>query len=244
MQDKQEINDIEIKRYNVQNKKLSHKKIIFISDLHSDTYPELERIVAEEPDIDYMFVVGDIFDGSEEDGKDDWGATLNQLRNIADSVPIYCSLGNHEVESSTVDYLKKKLKANRIYMLDDNYVELGDMIVYGFTPPAKKEVKPYPLKNFTDPLERERTIVLCHRPSDYIKYLQGYCPFLTLSGHAHGGQWRLFNRGFYAPDEGLFPKYTSGFYIKNRLLVSRGLGNKCGYPRINNKPEIIILTIN
>ena len=54
----------------------------------------------------------------------------------------------------------------------------------------------------------------------------------------------IFKRGFYAPNEGLFPKYTSGFYLKNKLLVLRGLANTTKIPRFNNKPEIAILTIN
>ncbi|MBQ7306303.1 MAG: hypothetical protein IJW85_08850 [Clostridia bacterium] len=64
---------------------------------------------------------------------------------------------------------------------------------------------------------------------------------LTLSGHAHGGQVRLFGRGLFAPGQGILPRLTSGWYFDRRLLVSRGLTNSAGAPRINDPCELILL---
>ena len=51
------------------------------------------------------------------------------------------------------------------------------------------------------------------------------------------------NRGLYAPGQGLFPKYTSG-YIDNKFIISRGLANTAKViPRVNNNPEIVILNM-
>jgi predicted MPP superfamily phosphohydrolase len=83
-------------------------------------------------------------------------------------------------------------------------------------------------------------ILLSHHPEYYGKYLKDLDINLILSGHAHGGQWRLFGRGVFAPGQGLFPKYTSGMY-DNKLIVSRGIGNQMLVPRINNSKEIIVL---
>ena len=236
--------NFDITKYQLKNPKLPHTKILFLSDLHSTVYPEIKEILNRERDIDYIFIAGDIFHLSEENGKDSWNELLFDLKQIANKTPIYCSLGNHEVDHMSIEYVRKRLKENGICLLHDEYVQLKDIFVYGFTPPADKTEKAYPLKNFPDPLDRDCTIVLCHKPTDYQKYIEGWCPWLTLAGHAHGGQWRFFNRGVFSPDEGLFPKLTSGFHFKKRLLVSRGLGNKCNYPRINNSPEAIIITIN
>lgn len=66
---------------------------------------------------------------------------------------------------------------------------------------------------------------------------------LILSGHAHGGQIRLFGHGIYASHQGFLPRYTSGVY-ENRLVVSRGLSNSKLIPRIGNPKEIVIVNIS
>ena len=63
-----------------------------------------------------------------------------------------------------------------------------------------------------------------------------------VSGHAHGGQWRIFGRGVFAPGQGLFPKYTSGIH-DGRLVISRGLKKSGTIPRIFNSPELVIIDI-
>ena len=85
-------------------------------------------------------------------------------------------------------------------------------------------------------------ILLCHHPEYYEDHIRLYNIDLILSGHAHGGQWRFFGRGVYAPGQGILPKYTSGLY-EERLLVGRGLGNHHIIPRINNKKELIFITV-
>lgn len=232
---------LQISHYNIHNEELPHKKIMFLSDLHSEVFHDLHNIVREE-NIDYIFIAGDIFDSSEVDGSDSWEELIFNLREISYKVPIYCSLGNHEIQYSTIEYVKTRLEKNNLHLLDDDWTDIDGIIVYGFTPVNRKDTPKTEILNF--PKESNKTIVLCHKPLDYINCVSKYNPFLTLSGHNHGGQWRFFGKGIYAPDEGLFPKYTSGFYFNNKLLVSRGLGNKCGLHRINNKPQVIILTIN
>ena len=65
-----------------------------------------------------------------------------------------------------------------------------------------------------------------------------------LSGHAHGGQIRIGKRGLYAPGQGLFPKLVKGLYYNSRLLVSAGaINTEPIFPRFNNKPEIITVSL-
>lgn len=49
---------------------------------------------------------------------------------------------------------------------------------------------------------------------------------LVLSGHAHGGQIRLFGQGLFAPGQGILPKYTSG--VHENMIISKGLANTAG----------------
>ena len=85
-------------------------------------------------------------------------------------------------------------------------------------------------------------ILLSHRPH-HVAFYEQLPVNLIISGHAHGGQWAIpfLRQGLYAPQQGLFPRYTHG--IKNldgRLLyISRGFatGNKF-FVRLYNNPEL------
>ena len=70
---------------------------------------------------------------------------------------------------------------------------------------------------------------------------------LVLSGHAHGGQWRIpfTGKGLYAPGQGTFPKLTQGRHIsgKTTMIISRGLGNSEFPLRLFNRPEVVALTV-
>ena len=75
------------------------------------------------------------------------------------------------------------------------------------------------------------------------QWLRDYPIDLFVAGHAHGGQWRLFGRGVFAPDQGLFPKYTSGVH-EGRLVISRGLSNTVTpIPRLFNSRELVVVEV-
>ena len=84
------------------------------------------------------------------------------------------------------------------------------------------------------------TIVLLHSPNN-IETVAKCNPDLVLSGHTHGGQWRLPKIGsIYAPGQGLFPKYDKGQYkVRNTdLIISSGIGYSRIPLRINCPAEI------
>jgi predicted MPP superfamily phosphohydrolase len=93
--------------------------------------------------------------------------------------------------------------------------------------------------------EASYRILLSHRP-ELIDVYEKNSINLVLSGHAHGGQFRIpFIGGLIAPDQGFFPKYTEGLYRvgETKLIVSRGLGNSIIPFRINNRPELVVITL-
>jgi predicted MPP superfamily phosphohydrolase len=69
---------------------------------------------------------------------------------------------------------------------------------------------------------------------------------LALTGHAHGGQWRLpIIGGVYAPGQGINPKYYQGMTKANGSIqvISRGLGNSKIPLRLFNRPQVITIFI-
>ncbi len=89
------------------------------------------------------------------------------------------------------------------------------------------------------------TVLLSHRPELFDTYVEGGVD-LVLTGHAHGGQFRLpVIGGVVAPGQGLFPKYDAGLYTEGsaNMVVSRGLGNSVIPFRVNNRPEIVVLEL-
>ena len=86
---------------------------------------------------------------------------------------------------------------------------------------------------------------LSPRPELFRTYVENNID-LVLTGHAHGGQIRIpFIGGVVAPNQGLFPKYTSGLFTENNtnMIISRGIGNSIIPFRINNRPELVVITL-
>ena len=89
------------------------------------------------------------------------------------------------------------------------------------------------------------TILLSHRPELFDTYVS-HDMDLVLSGHAHGGQFRLpLIGGLVAPNQGLFPKYDAGLYSEGdtSVIVSRGIGNSIIPFRFNNRPEVVLIEL-
>jgi predicted MPP superfamily phosphohydrolase len=90
------------------------------------------------------------------------------------------------------------------------------------------------------------TILLSHRPELFDAYAD-YPINLVLTGHAHGGQFRLpFVGGVVAPHQGFFPKYDKGIYRREgtNMVVSCGLGNSAFPVRFNNPSELVVVELN
>ncbi len=98
------------------------------------------------------------------------------------------------------------------------------------------------------PSRRERySILLSHRPEHIRRYAARQFD-LVLTGHAHGGQFRLpllLPNGLFAPEQGYFPRYTSGRYVLGDAteIVSRGLGPSVIPTRLFNRPCLVVCVL-
>ena len=216
-------------------------KAVFVSDLHGYHNEEIiNEIKNQAPDV--VLIPGDFIHNNEM-----YKEGIDFLRLAAQICPTYCSVGNHELRYE--GDLLALVKETGAIMLDNSYEEFMGIKIGGLTSgfayggvQGKFEKTPEPKLDFLsefDSLDGFK-VLLSHHPEYYPQFIKKTGINLTLSGHAHGGQWRFFGRGVYAPGQGLFPKYTSGLY-EGRLAVSRGLKRTLIPPRIFNPTEIIII---
>lgn len=147
---------------------------------------------------------------------------------------VYMSLGNHDWRLDKRD--KKALRKAGITLLDNGAVDAAGFLIGGLSTRVDKTW----LSRFSS--RPGYKILLCHHPEYYDKYLKDREIDLILSGHAHGGQIRLFGRGVFAPGQGLFPKYHHGVY-DGRLVVSAGCANTASIPRWGNPREVVVVKL-
>ena len=218
-------------------------RVAHLTDLH---FPKLgveegEILSAVRSSVpDAIFLTGDVFDttATKEDLKS-VGDFFSRLRAIA---PTYAVIGNHEIGSPLYEDYRILCLTRGVDLLENRSVALRV---------GEKEVLLSGVKDAALPsgeiarnaVSADLTILLAHRPELFSAYAAtgvSYC----FCGHAHGGQVAFFGRGLYAPDQGLFPSYTSGVYRTgdSTMLVSRGLGDGKSAFRIFNSYSIIIAT--
>lgn len=239
-------NRIKVEFFRLNSNKNINRKIVHLSDVHirKQEFFRIDKILKKvaklNPDI--IVITGDLLDDYIKD--DSLAYFCSKVSSIAKTIAIS---GNHE--ESYPDYLKWRntLSSYGIIVLENNSIEEQGIVFVGLK--DKKLYNPSILNNVEN-IKDKYIIVLSHRPELFQKHLKNsylIMPDLILSGHAHGGQIRLFNRGLYSPAQGIFPKYTSGkYHLKNfntKLIVSRGLGH-CSIPiRFNNTFHIPVIEI-
>jgi predicted MPP superfamily phosphohydrolase len=232
-------------------------KIAILSDVHNKAF---DLAVLENEKVDLILIPGDIC--SEHLSEEAWehadkdkrsivwkypDIALNLFQELPNIAPTFYSIGNHECRWN--EYDKQIVRESGTVLLDNEYYRFKDMVIGGISsiPKELKENSDNTYINIMEGIigkmkkEEGKKILLLHEPQLYDKYrLQEQPVDLVVSGHAHGGQWRFFGHGVFAPGQGIFPKYTKGFYNGN-LLVSAGMTNTAPVPRIFNPTEIVIV---
>ena len=221
-------------------------RIVQISDLHNAKFGKNNQKLVDrvrECDPDMIVLTGDLVDSNHTNVD----RAVQFVDEIVKICPVYYVTGNHEYWLDTSEYekLMDGLASAGMIILDDQVVEIsrGD---------AKFRLVGLDDKSLADGTleallsdEKELTVVLAHEPQ-YLARYAGTGVDLVLSGHAHGGQFRLpFVGGIVAPDQGFLPEYTAGEYYMNgtEMIVSRGLGNSVIPVRLFNYPEIVCVEL-
>ncbi len=225
-------------------------KIVHLSDIHNTHSHLLKNKIFEnvrkiQPDV--IVITGDLIDKRRTD-IDTAAAIAKELMGIA---PVYFVMGNHETAITSFRELERKLTEAGVNILHGRSVQLSDTLTLCGTDDINNIKGSSSKEKITKALsgliknEDSFTILLSHRP----ELFDSYCDFsadLVLTGHAHGGQIRLpVIGGLFSPGEGFFPEYESGMHEKNgtKMIISRGIGNSSFPFRINNRPEIISITL-
>ncbi len=251
---------MKITKYNIQTTKPNiNLKIAVVADLHAkQPYPVISAINNIKPDV--ILCAGDIFECFEDKNSkinENGFEFFNQSVKIA---PTYYCFGNHEIEGeicndypeisgykSIPPHITERLANLGVHTVFDSYVLLHENIAIGGLLSGAHRNYGMPNIDFVDKFSSisQYKILICHHPEYYEKYLTNKDIDMILSGHAHGGQWRFFGRGIFAPSQGLFPKYTSGVH-DGRLIISCGCSNNTRpikVPRLFNPKEVLSIEI-
>lgn len=255
-------NSIVTSTYTIKSDKLPNNfngyKIVQLSDLHSKSFgndqSDLVKKVKEiEPDL--IVFTGDLIDSDRYEEK----PSLVLMERLVQIAPVYYVTGNHEWWSGKFNTLEEKLKSIGVQVMRNTAKEIAigteKIQLIGIDDPANVDESYAEVakmeENITNSIkgideETNYQILLSHRPERFPLYTE-YGFDVVFSGHAHGGQFRIpFVGGLIAPDQGLFPKYTSGKYKSDNttMIVNRGLGNSIIPFRIFNRPEIVVVILS
>ena len=249
--------DLEIYKYNVKSEDIPSEfdnfRIVQISDLHNAEFGENNEkllLMLKQADADIIAITGDMIDSR----NTDVDVAISFAQKAVNIAPVYYVNGNHESRVlGEYEKLKQGLTDAGVTILENSSADItiGDeaITLIGINDPTFRMelVDDTMEQNIAHQLEDmipdndNYKVLLAHRP-EYFDVYAGNVD-LVLSGHAHGGQFRIpFIGGLVAPGQGFFPEYYEGSHIKENteMIVSRGIGNSIIPFRINNKPEIIV----
>lgn len=231
-------------------------RIAHVSDLHNAEMGEdNEKLLTmlREADPDMIAITGDLIDSRNTNVE----IALQFAQEAMKIAPCYYVSGNHEARVNEYEELKTGLISAGVIILEDTQTEISiegqTITLIGVNDPSfqtdylfgdSETVMNSKLTELHTDGEAF-TILLSHRPELFDAYAD-HDVDLVLSGHAHGGQFRLpFIGGVVAPNQGLFPEYDAGVYTdgNTNMLVSRGVGNSILPFRINNRPEVILIEL-
>ena len=233
-------------------------KIAHLSDFHNTQFgknnKKLLRLLKEQkPDI--ITITGDLVDAR----RTNFDIALSFTKQALEIAPVYYVTGNHESRIPEYQQFEKMLKGIGVVILRDQSVLLvkneASIALLGLDDPGFICPSPNSLQELCEQTNKKLnkikrgkdifTIGLSHRPELFQAYVENKLD-LVLSGHTHGGQIRIPEiGGMIAPMQGFFPKYDAGLYhiAQTDLVIHRGLGNSLFPLRINNRPEVILITL-
>ncbi len=204
------------------------------ADLHNGAW---EDVLEDFQSCDAILLPGDLVNRHSRD----YSRAARFLQEAPEICPVFYSLGNHERKCAYRDTWRELTEKSRVTLLDDEMTEFRGITLGGLSSRKGGEAN----TGFLDRMQKAPgfRLLMCHHPEMYRDYVSGRDIDFTICGHAHGGQIQIGGRGLYAPGQGFFPKLTDGVHDRGRMMISRGMTNSAGVPRINNPLELIILTL-
>lgn len=235
-------------------------KACVVADLHDRPYGRVLPVLREEkPDL--ILVPGDLTETLKAGEETAEREGLRLLAECAAMAPTFYAFGNHEIGGCHGNIRRSKIakeplnftltsawraviESTGAVLLHQSYTVWRGLVIGGLGSGLLNPAWKPDLGWLEDYVSAEGyKLLMSHHPEYFDRYLRPYGIDLTVSGHAHGGQWRVFGRGVYAPDQGLFPKYTSGLH-ENRLIISRGVANSVPcVPRFFNPCEVVTVEV-
>lgn len=245
-------------------------RCVFLSDLHDNVYgtdnePLVAAIRAFKPDA--VLIGGDMMVCK---GKGDLTVTVSLLEKLTSFVPVYYANGNHEermnrerdVYGDLYERFRMELKRLGVHYLSDRSEEINPWIRVTGCNLREKYYKHHftvpelPMEELSERVgtvaeEPGRTgsekyeILLFHSPL-FFETCRKWGADLTLCGHFHGGTIRIPGLGgVMTPQYQFFLPWCAGRFDADgkTMIVSRGLGTHSINVRLNDRPELVCVTV-
>lgn len=251
-------------RFYIRSEKIQdgERNLVFLTDLHNNEFgSENETLLKEIHRIcpDLVLIGGDMMVCK---GKREMETALSLTERLAERYPVYYANGNHEermnrereIYGDQYDCFRKRLQEAGVIYLSDGSACVGrDLRITGCN--LQEE---YYRHRFTVPSMRagellragcaDQTrfqILLLHSPL-FFEECRRWGADLTLCGHFHGGTIRLpWLGGVMTPQYQFFLPWCAGKFEKDgkTMLVSRGLGTHSINIRLNDRPQLVWVTL-
>ena len=262
-----EIFTFQITHYDIVSEKLNklaeEKKIIFLTDLHNNSYGKnngklLGAVKCQKPDL--ILIGGDMLVG-----KSDISTKIAEdfVKKLTEICPVYYANGNHEQRmkiypdkfGTKYQEYKVSVEQSGVQFLENEHIDLMfdscPIQIHGLEIPREGYKKFRKTNVFIEQIEErigkadssKYQILLAHNPIYADTYLE-WGADLILSGHLHGGIVRLPGLGgVITPQFRLFPKYSGELTVKEgkSVVVSKGLGTHTIKIRFLNPAEMVVL---
>ncbi len=228
-------------------------RIVQLSDLHVERLTRRERdmlaLVAKlAPDL--IVLTGDFLSTSySQDPR-----ALDDLRGLVDQLyapgGVYAVWGTPEVDLP--DVLRPVLEEEGIMLLEDQAAELtirGQRLwLMGLQCRRDLELGGMHLRALLDDAPPNAFTLLLHHTPDLMPQASALGVDLVLSGHTHGGQWRLPGFGAILTSSRFWKRYEAGYFheLSTHMYVSRGIGMEgYGAPRARFfcPPEVVAISL-
>ena len=219
-------------------------RIVQVSDLHNQFFGFHEGALTdriEELSPDLIVVTGDVVDKY----TTSYTLAYRFFETAVKIAPVYYVTGNHEswLKGERLSEFIEDIEALGVHFADNRKMTVDGMTIIGIA----DESLPFPPEELRS--DGEFTVCLAHEPS-YRKKFQRLGADIVFTGHVHGGQVIVPGKGgLISPDFEFFPKLYEGAHEYSdgdkpmTMYISRGLGNSILPLRINNCPELVVVTL-